>query len=276
MDQQDGTEITQPYGDPQNSAYQPPTYVQMAHESKPKWATTQLQRRTYAVITAVAAVVLVGGCVALANGNTGNTSTASTQSGQPAQIVQSNTSAASTTAPAPTATSRPTATATIKPTPTLPSFHDGTFQVGKDIQPGTYRLRTAPSGCYYARLKGFSGSLDDIIANENTDAPAIVTIASTDKGFQSERCGTWTENLSPITQSKTEFSSGMYIVGTDILPGTYKSSGSQGCYYARLSGFGNTLDDIIINNNTDSVALVTISASDKGFQSTGCGTWTKQ
>lgn len=154
-------------------------------------------------------------------------------------------------------------------------FGDGTFVVGKDIHPGTYRTRVASPGCYYARLKGFGGSVDDIIANENTDFPAIVTIAATDKGFQSENCGTWTEDLSIITTSKTSFGDGMYIVRTDILPGTYKSSGQQGCYYARLKGFSNTIDDIIANNNTDTSAIVTIAATDKGFQSENCGTWTK-
>lgn len=173
-------------------------------------------------------------------------------------------------------TQAPTAQPTATPAPTFPQFDDGTYQVGKDIQPGTYRTRVASSGCYYARLKGFGGTVDDIIANNLTDAPAIVTIASTDKGFTSQSCGTWTKDLSQITPSKTSFGDGMFIVGTDITPGTYRSTGAQGCYYARLKGFGNTTDDIIANNLTDTPAIVTISSRDKGFQSNGCGTWTKQ
>jgi hypothetical protein len=176
----------------------------------------------------------------------------------------------------PTPTQKPKPTATPSPTPVpYAHFDDGTFIVGKDIQPGTYRTRDASSGCYYARLKGFGGSVDDIIANDNTDFPAIVTIVSSDKGFQSGNCGDWTKDLSSITTSKTTFSDGMYIVGTDIKPGTYKSSGQTGCYYARLSGFGNTTDDILANDNTDTPAIVTISSSDAGFQSKGCGNWSK-
>lgn len=159
---------------------------------------------------------------------------------------------------------------------TFLTFGDGTFQVGKDIQPGTYRTRVGSSGCYYARLSGFGGTLGEILANNNTDAPAIVTIAKTDKGFESQNCGTWTQDLSQITTSKTTFGDGMYIVGTDIEPGTYKNTGSSGCYYARLSGFTNTIDGIIANNNVDTPAIVTIAASDKGFESTQCGTWTEQ
>ncbi len=165
---------------------------------------------------------------------------------------------------------------TATPAPQYAHFGDGTFQVGKDIQPGTYRTRVGSSGCYYARLKGFSGSVSDIIANNNTDAPAVVTISSSDKGFQSQDCGTWTKDLSQITKSKTTFGDGIYIVGTDITPGTYKNTGDQGCYYARLKGFGGTIGDIISNNNVNAVAIVTISKSDKGFQSSGCGTWKKQ
>lgn len=161
------------------------------------------------------------------------------------------------------------------PTPTFATFTDGTFQVGIDIQPGTYRTRIGSQGCYYARLKGFSGSLDDILANNNTDDPAIVTILPTDKGFESQNCGTWTKDLSQITTSMTTFPDGMYLVGVDIKPGSYKSSGNQGCYYARLSNFTGSLYSIIANNNTDNPAIVTISASDKGFQSTRCGTWTR-
>lgn len=154
-------------------------------------------------------------------------------------------------------------------------FKDGNYVVGTDIQAGTYRTRKGSSGCYYARLSGFSGELGDIVANENTNAPAIVTIAPTDKGFKSSGCGTWTQDLSAITTSQTSFGDGMFIIGTDIDAGTYKSTGASSCYYARLGGFSGQLGDIIANENTDSQAIVTIDAGDTGFKSSGCGTWTK-
>lgn len=215
-------------------------------------------------IVAGALVVLTCGCcgtIALVSSLNNSTAqaTATTGSNNPPARAQA------------TATHGPTAT----PTPSYAHFGDGTFQVGKDIQPGTYRTRSGSSG-FYERLKGFGGTVDDIIANNNTDAPAVVTIAATDKGFSSQGCGTWTQDLSQITQSKTTFDDGIYIVGTDFMPGTYKNSGVQGCYYARLSGFGGTTDSIIANNNVDAVTIVTIAASDKGFESNGCGTWTKQ
>ena len=65
------------------------------------------------------------------------------------------------------------------------------FQVGKDIQAGTYRTRVGSPGCYYARLSAFDTQA--IISNDDTDAVAIITIAATDKAFESRNCGTWTK-----------------------------------------------------------------------------------
>ena len=172
-------------------------------------------------------------------------------------------------------------TAQYEPEPTSPpegssaDFGDGTFQVGSDVQPGTYRTRESSSGCYYARLGGFSGEFEDILANGNATGPAIVTIEPTEAGFESNGCGTWTSDLSAITESKTSFDEGAYIVGTDIEPGTYRNSGSSGCYYARLGGFSGDLENIIANGNADASTVVTIEPTDVGFESNGCGTWTR-
>jgi hypothetical protein len=155
------------------------------------------------------------------------------------------------------------------------NFSDGTYQVGTDIQPGTYRTREGSPGCYYARLRGFSNEINDILANANTYAPAVVTIKPTDAGFQSQGCGTWTKDLSAITGSKTSFGAGTYIVGTDIEPGTYRSSGSSGCYYERLRAFTADMNSIIANGNTNEPTIVTIAPTDAGFQSQNCGTWTR-
>lgn len=145
------------------------------------------------------------------------------------------------------------------------TFGDGTFIVGKDIKAGTYRTREGTSGCYWARLKDFNADIGSILANDNIDDPAIVTISKSDKGFESRGCGTWTSDLSQITSSKTSFSDGMYFVMTDITPGNYKSSGQTGCYWARLANFSGGLDSINANDNTDTPAIVTISSGDKGL-----------
>ena len=73
------------------------------------------------------------------------------------------------------------------------SFGPGTFLVGIDVPPGTYRSRPDGSHCYWARLSGLGGTLDDIIANEGVNSgQAIVEIASSDYAFQSSGCVAWT------------------------------------------------------------------------------------
>jgi len=107
--------------------------------------------------------------------------------------AQTTSVAADSQTPASQPTTIPTQVpVTPQPTVSYANFGDGTFQVGTDIQPGTYRTQVDSPGCYYARLSGFGGTLGEIIANNNTDNPAIVTIQATDKGFQSSSCGTWT------------------------------------------------------------------------------------
>ncbi|MFP7366319.1 hypothetical protein SFC07_11200 [Corynebacterium callunae] len=69
---------------------------------------------------------------------------------------------------------------------------NGTSLVGVDILPGTYRYDGSADSCYWARLSGFSGTTEDIIANGNPSGQAFVTIEATDKAFQSNRCGLWT------------------------------------------------------------------------------------
>jgi hypothetical protein len=104
----------------------------------------------------------------------------------------------------------------------------------------------------------------------------VVTISASDKGFYSDMCGTWTSDLSAILSPGT-IPAGTYIVGTDMTPGTYRSAaGAVACRWARLSGFGGTNEEIIGDGGPSTGAVVTISASDKGFRSSLCGFWMKQ
>ena len=71
------------------------------------------------------------------------------------------------------------------------------------------------------------------------------------------------------------FGPGTYRVGVDIPAGTYRTRiPSQGCYWARLSGFSGQQSDIIANNLTDWQDVVTILPSDAGFQTDSCELWT--
>jgi hypothetical protein len=77
----------------------------------------------------------------------------------------------------------------------------------------------------------------------------------------------------PVTGPLTTFGDGTYIVGTDILPGTYKSDGQSG-YWARLKNTEGGLDSIITNKySSGGPQTVTIKKTDKAFETSGM-TWT--
>jgi hypothetical protein len=73
----------------------------------------------------------------------------------------------------------------------------GTYLVGSDVEPGTYRSTGAADEggiCYWARLKDADGDLDSIIANDVGAGSQIVTIKATDGAFSSRGCATWTRS----------------------------------------------------------------------------------
>lgn len=182
--------------------------------------------------------------------------------------------------PTPEPTPRPTPKPTPEPTPVVATFGSGDLIVGVDVDPGTYRTRTTASFCYWERLSGFGGTLDEIIANGTGGGYFVVTIGEGDAGFSSSGCGTWSADLSAVTDDTAApiTEDGIYIVGEDLAPGTWRSSGGSGfgCYAARLSGFGGTLEDIISNEiASEGGLIINIAASDRGFETTGCGTWEK-
>ncbi|GAB3188065.1 hypothetical protein [Nesterenkonia suensis] len=68
----------------------------------------------------------------------------------------------------------------------------GVYLVGEDIQPGTYRMNLeGDRSCYWARLSGLSGELNDIITNDNVSGQGFVTIAESDVAFETSRCSEW-------------------------------------------------------------------------------------
>lgn len=71
----------------------------------------------------------------------------------------------------------------------------------------------------------------------------------------------------------------MYRVGTDIVPGTYRSGGASpegesDCYWARLRSLKPT--DIIDSGIGISFQVVTIQPSDRAFVTHSCQTWQRQ
>ncbi|MFE6360917.1 hypothetical protein ACFVP3_13030 [Streptomyces sp. NPDC057806] len=158
---------------------------------------------------------------------------------------------------------------------------DGDFEVGTDIKPGTYRTTGNTDGmCYWERAKDSSGEMDSLLANDNVTGTGYVTVKATDKLFSSSDCGDWEaveEKAKGSPASKMTGDAGMLRVGVDIAPGTYKSTGNtdDSCYWERAKDAGHSIDSIIANNNVTGTAVVTISASDGYFKTSGCQDWKK-
>ncbi len=132
-----------------------------------------------------AACLVVGVAMGQAGSKGGGTTTATPTA--TSTVTATITEQPEAAAPAPTATETVVTTVTAEPPAPSAAFEDGMFEVGKDIQPGTYQA--SGNLCYWARLNNASGELDSIIANGN--GPTIVTIKASDKYFQSQNCGGW-------------------------------------------------------------------------------------
>ncbi|MCW5254599.1 hypothetical protein [Streptomyces sp. SHP 1-2] len=158
---------------------------------------------------------------------------------------------------------------------------DGDFRVGTDIKPGTYRSAgNTDDGCYWERAKDASSELDSLLANDNVTGTTYVTVKDGDKLFKSSGCRDW-EAVDPAAKGTPATTmagdGGMFAVGRDIAPGTYRSTGNtdDGCYWERTKDAEHGLDSILANDNVSGTAVVTVSASDAYFKTAGCGDWKK-
>ena len=84
----------------------------------------------------------------------------------------------------------------VFPTPTpeaaRKSFGDDIHLVGKHIEPGLYYAgHTEFDSCYWERLSGLSGGVDDVIVNGIEAGPLYIQIQAEDMAFKSQGCGDW-------------------------------------------------------------------------------------
>jgi hypothetical protein len=125
-------------------------------------------------------------------------------------------------------------------------------------------------GTYYLRHSLTSGPADRVLAyGEPTD-----TAFSGDwNGDGLDSLGVRRASAPPTSVRNSGFGDGVYEVGTQIAPGTYRTGGTaDACYWERLSGFGDTLDDVI-TSGFGGPEIVTIEATDAGFRSEDCVHW---
>lgn len=149
-----------------------------------------MRKLATAGIAALTFVVGIG--IGAASSGGGSTSAASTPTATktvPGPTVTETATAGAVS----TKTVKVTHTVTQKPPQAASSFAGtGMYEVGADIKPGTYASKPDAGGlCYWERLKSADGSMGSIIANEDAEGPTIVTIAPTDKYFQTSGCADW-------------------------------------------------------------------------------------
>ncbi|MBW3537220.1 MAG: cell wall-binding repeat-containing protein [Actinobacteria bacterium] len=153
------------------------------------------------------------------------------------------------------------------------AFGDGLYRLDGGFPPGTYRTLGSAAGCYWERLRGFSGHPSDIIANDLANETMIVTVLPSDAAFRVSGCSLWTADLTPDEIARTSadrLADGTWLVNTEVQPGMWTASGGTTCYWERVSGFGGELSEVIQSGTSPTV---TVEAGDLGFKSRRCGTW---
>ena len=174
------------------------------------------------------------------------------------------------------------------------SLGEGVYYVGTEIAPGRYRVAfphpSGPGSCRWWRLSGFGGTPEEVLGSyalgQILAQSFIVDIAATDVGFASTRCGSWTTDLTPIVSPGNPFGSGSWLVGPEVAPGRYRNTPGEThikgiefedeCEWQRVSGFTGAETETVEAGSAEpgAVTTVDIAASDAGFVSRGCGTWT--
>lgn len=154
---------------------------------------------------------------------------------------------------------------------------NGQYVVGTHVKPGTYRsTNNAVTYCSWSRLSSFTGSYESILASDFSKGPQIVTIAATDKGFSTSGCGAWALLSAQATAPKTAIAGdGTFSREKSIVPGTYRSTNTAStyCSWSRLSGFSGTYPQTLASDFAKGPQIVTVSTADRGFSTSGCGSW---
>jgi len=170
----------------------------------------------------------------------------------------------------PTDTAVPTSTPLPIETPNPNLVNPGTYLVNVDIQPGIYKGGAGSglfSSCYWERLKDLTGSFDAILANDNSVGQFYVEVKNSDNALKTD-CELI--RLDPIPAHTGEYpkviTTGTYLVGYDIQPGTYKGqAGSDvggSCYWERLQSVAGGFDSILANDNATGQFYVQVLPSD--------------
>lgn len=121
--------------------------------------------------------------------------------------------------------------------------------------------------CYWERKKDLEGTIDSILANDNSLGQYYIMVADTDYALETACPLVYLESLPvPVTAFPQKIGPGMYLVNIDIQPGTYKGEAGAdiagSCYWARLSDLHGSINSIISNDNSVGQYYVVVGAGD--------------
>lgn len=149
-------------------------------------------------------------------------------------------------------------------------FTDGKYLVGTDIESGLYRVKLVESVIkmgYVERASDVSMDTSHIIANIVLTGDGYVEIKSTDAAVKLQGVELTKISLDAVAKDiKTEVSDGIYLVGYDINPGTYKVAVTESAvpigYVERAKSVAMGFDDIIKNEVLQGPGYVKVEEGD--------------
>ncbi|MET0303310.1 MAG: hypothetical protein ABW040_04605 [Microbacteriaceae bacterium] len=155
---------------------------------------------------------------------------------------------------------------------------DGAYRVGSGLKPGVYVTKTQTTGCYWEVVSDFSGHPDSVVQWDFGTGQRIVEILSEDWGFVTVGCGAWVRLSDvPAAPKSAIAGDGEFAIGIHLRPGLYKADRNvSNCYWSTLAGFSEENFDLLDGAWVYSGRpTVRIDSWVTGFESYGCGSWTR-
>ena len=160
------------------------------------------------------------------------------------------------------------------------SFGQGKFTVGRDIKPGIYRSTTvvkSGANCFWhITTTGSNGNED--IAIDNSKGGILTLNLQNGMDIETKRCKPFKKSSlsAPRGNPRTTVGNGVWLVGIDMEPGTYrvnKNIFGKSCYLKIYTAGSNLEDLIAIEEYTRGTPTATLEVGEE-FYNNGCGTLT--
>lgn len=206
------------------------------------------------IITGIAILVILIAIGSAMGGNKDDSNAAKTSANKSSNTASSNTS---------TNTNTPAA-------PKVKTYSDGTYLVNKDITSGLYKVTLEDNGFkmgYVERAKDVNMQTDSIIANIILTGNGYVEIKKTDVAVKLQGVTLEPIKLADLKPAiKNEATDGIYLVGYDLAPGTYKvevtDTTTKMGYVERSKSVAMGTEDIIANEIQQGPGYVKIENGD--------------